>query len=142
MFGDFQQGEGLYHKQMKAVNIVIAMCIKLNTHIHLLSIDPHYIFRSIWRIVWSKVISSQVFVCPRGGAGWFSSMHHRSHDQGVCPTPWMQIPWMHTALDADPLDADHPPTWDTTGYGQQADDTHPAFRFTHLYQQLNKTIMN
>ena len=105
MFRDFQQGEGLYHKQMKAVNIVITMCIKLNTHIHLLSIDPHYIFRSISRIVWGKVISSQVFVCPRGKVGFPACITgHMTRGSAQppgcrspgCIPPWIQTPWMQT----------------------------------------------
>ena len=40
---------------------------------------------------------SQVFVCPQGGRGWLPSMHHRSHDQGVCPNP--------------PPQCRHPPLW-------------------------------
>ena len=34
----FLTGEDLYHEQMKAVNNIITRCIKLNTHIHLLSL--------------------------------------------------------------------------------------------------------
>ena len=38
--------------------------------------------------VWGKVIFSQasiiLFMVMGAGRGWFPSMHHRSHDQGVC----------------------------------------------------------
>ena len=40
--------------------------------------------------VWGKVMFSQVFIYPWGG--WLPSMHHRSHDQGVCIGGWWVDP--------------------------------------------------
>ena len=74
--------------------------------------------------VWGKVMFSQacVITSVHGGGSWLSSIHHRSHDWGVCiqvGSASRQV-WFQGGLvqgvGQTPLSQRD--TWDTMGYGQ------------------------
>ena len=82
--------------------------------------------------VWGKVIFSQACVIPSihkgGGVGWLSSMHHRSHDWGVCIQDGVCIQGRFGRTSLHPQ-----PPLDTIRYGQQAGGTHPTGMHSCLF---------
>ena len=99
---------------------------------------------------YSVLVSIQILMfytcvsfCPQGGEGWFPSMHHRSHDQGVCIQEDSHPGSMHqggfasrssayrgSASGGGSVGHISQDTWDTMGYGQQAGGMHPTRMFS------------
>ena len=93
----------------------------------------------------SKVTFSQAVVIlfgsgGGGGGSWLPSMHHRSHDQrGSASCGGLHPGDLPTGGGGD--------TWNTTGYGQQADGTHPTgmlsgfFYLPHFISSISLKIL-
>ena len=123
------------------------------------TVPPHsFISKDFYRPQ-TKFGQGNIFTGVSLSGGWLTSMLHRSHDWGVCllgsasrgggiciqgdeglhPGGWA-VPPSHVCLwaggQADALLSTPKNTWDTTGYGQQAGDTHPTGMYSCLYFSL------
>ena len=122
------------------------------------TVPPHSFISQDFYRPQTKFGQGNIFTGVSLSGGWLTSMLHRSHDWGVCllgvciqggrglhpggrgsasrglgSTPSHVCLW---GGQADALLSTPKNTWDTTGYDQQAGDTHPTGMHSCLYFSL------